>query len=102
MMTRPAFTPGPWRIHPDDRKASYNDYRIVASDGATIVSRGYEGLDGGVENHDDALLIAAAPDLYLQLNELLADICPFGIGCSCDSAALHDDARAALAKADGR
>jgi hypothetical protein len=70
-MTEPKFIPGPWRVAPfcDDRR------------GLAFVEAGWqpEREDGSYDseiivttsNHADAHLIAAAPDLYAELEELV-------------------------------
>ena len=88
------FTPGPWTQHESVR------------DCVTFIGRhGEENLflenaDGyfACQNESDAALIAAAPDLYEALKEMLeyAGI----IEERCDSVATNK-ARAAIAKAEG-
>lgn len=87
------FTPGPWRT-----KRHGDGWNIVAADGSEIVSAAWDysgGDDGGVYGKSDANLIAAAPELYAALSEILTTAIQV-------NASVYARSRAALAKAEGR
>ena len=94
--TTPGFTPGPW-------KADASGQHIRAADNQAI-ARVYDVEPYSLpETEANAHLIAAAPDLYAALKDVLAvasanaeDLDDGMVDPSCESA------RAALAKADGR
>ena len=114
MTDQPKWTKGPWPIKPT------GDFkRIVIGDGLVDGPGGYEVAEVYSDDCDrdeamaNAHLIAAAPDLYAALDDLLAayaepdqQICCGGHGCGCRGASVRDlaehRARAALAKARGQ
>ena len=101
-MNAPKFTPGPWRIDDD-----------VSGSGVYVDNDNYHGVDAGrgYLDHEtmtgfsvcahmslaDTRLIAAAPDLFESLRDLLADIAQPGEAWAAGSTV--ERARAALAKA---
>ena len=104
MTDQPKWTPGPWRAttHDHPEQGVYAGYRIAKMTGGEIQ-----------RDRANANLIAAAPDLYAALEDLLASyaepdqqICCGGHGCGCRGASVRDlaehHARAALAKARGQ
>lgn len=82
------FTKGPW-LH--------NDFQIIADD--TVIANCTYGARNS-NNANDARLIAAAPDLYEALKELIDMDVAYQRGQKVSDAV--DKARAALAKADGK
>ncbi|MCZ7496302.1 hypothetical protein O8B39_17515 [Agrobacterium rhizogenes] len=109
-------TPGPWGI-----EKTKNDWWVgqLGPDGKVdlIVARfptGREYSETYIDrNKSDALLVAAAPELLLALNELLEAyskpderLCCDGRDCGCMGSTVHQQAehyaRAAIAKAEGR
>ena len=91
-MAAPKFTPAPWKIE--------GDLSALPEDiGVGICNRSHDGDDWNVASvHSSAAnarLIAAAPDLYEALVDLLK-------GCACGSCGLCLRAGRALAKARGR
>ena len=93
------YTKGPWkceRVFPEN--ASREEYHVTDGKwgGETVA------ICGG--NQDNALLIAAAPDMLNLLhgmNDRLNDY--FGITDSCEGGDFfHDEIRAVIAKAEGR
>jgi hypothetical protein len=84
-------TPGPWTVDPEGEHA-------VEVEGATgaIVCTVYQPANDA----PDARLIAAAPELFKILNELIADQHILVDGCArCEE--LHDKAKAVIAAAIG-
>ena len=77
-------TPGPWVVVPGGDHYAH----IVGTDGRPI----------SVINRGNAALIAAAPDLYKALGQLLDDMGEDGLSVR---QAAKDQARAALTKARG-
>ncbi len=78
-MSAPAFTPGPWRIA---KRGEDEAFYVVERDEPNEPSRhayrvahvlDYNELQ---QNAANACLIAAAPDLYAALSNLLADLAP--------------------------
>lgn len=110
-MSAPTFTPGPWHLdrHDGFREPSTDDFAIVAP---TVICPAI--VWGGLrESEANANLIAAAPDLFAELRETLIalpdhsrdckgwDVSGTGAAC-CFFAERHRNARAVLAKAEGR
>ena len=103
-----AFTPGPWHLR---------DAEIVAHNGDLFICDPFHGSDRLLgkslpidQRSANARLIAAAPDLYEALKDLLADDSPVwpwanqvGIGkAEYDfRSAIVERARAALARVEG-
>ena len=84
------FTPGPWRIEEEP-------YLHVRSDQGCVFASDYT-------TEANASLIAAAPDLYEALNNIIAVIGAMqaiGTKPKLDGSRALDAARSALAKADG-
>lgn len=78
-MSETKFTPGPWRVK--------------AAAGGTAIVLATSGTPAIVNSHENARLIAAAPDLYAALEAVVA---------VADRATVEfDAARAALLKARG-
>lgn len=103
-MSETKFTPGPWRtVRPSD-----NPTKLYVRDCGGLIAEGpfpshYEGQDERFAKEVDqyeanARLIAAAPELYEALDQILDDMGNDGLSC-CQAA--KDQARAALAKARG-
>jgi hypothetical protein len=76
-------TPGPWMVHPLDRRA------VVGRDGDSAIADVHTWRD-----MDDALLIAAAPDLLEALR-----LCRDYLSCIPESAAGGDDEAVRLERA---
>jgi hypothetical protein len=97
------FTPGPWRYSFPEDHGIRNARQIYAGDIAII----FAGEEPPLITEGDARLIAAAPDLYTALSNMLALISRIDEIGNQDSSLTVDeansviDARAALAKADG-
>lgn len=110
-MTKPSFTPGPWR-----RKKSANYGNAIegkttrrhfdGDEGWRIVATYQEACDSQIAADQDANweangnLIAAAPELYDALEDLVSDIETDG-GVDTSVWPILDAAKAALAKARG-
>ena len=97
--TAGAFTPGPWAIVP----YGDGDSLVIHSDHASRVC--FLAMPGNLGSFDrikaNARLISAAPDLYEELNSLIAYA--QSVASLCDVHYAHiDKALAALAKAEGR
>lgn len=106
-------TPGPWEVEDDSQRidgiGTVRMYRVVAPNAAVVVEFSntdcseivYEDDSDGLGRHYDyqamanAQLIAAAPDLYRVLYEMLDVASPF------DAERTSLAAKAALAKARG-
>ena len=84
MSEQPKHTPGPWRVSKDTQS--------VVSRDAYICRARMMRMGQGVAN---AHLIAAAPDLLEALKAIVAFNTPLPCG-------LLEEARAAIAKAEGR
>ena len=72
-----AHTPGKWSVGFHDGSGAGEDgyFTIVSAGGAVVVRSGDSfGLGYGIEDADDATLIAAAPDLYEALQNLMNGI----------------------------
>lgn len=69
------FTPGPWVIQKerldDEMGIANGDFEITLEDGTE--TRGYIALVNGYNESNNAALIAAAPDLYAALEQLLSE-----------------------------
>lgn len=100
-MTKPAFTPGPWKAECVGIMGDYSNpddvYEVVADSefGGRICEYAKEG---------DARLIAAAPELYKAMRELVVVADGTMDADSADAYGLTSaiqSARAALRKADG-
>ena len=57
-MSRPKFTPGPWKI-----KAHGDRFRVIETDQETSVAI-VQNMGDSIERISNAELIAAAPDMY--------------------------------------
>jgi hypothetical protein len=89
-----AFTPGPWKLEPH---AKFADTQMYWVNGVTSV---------GTQCVADARLIAAAPDLFYAVNDLLGYLLPRPASAAAISTTPTPEyaiakARAALAKARG-
>ena len=99
-MTTTKHTPGPWK----QGDACFSDMRSIRSNGHRIAV-----ADGGIstsdaEDHANARLIAAAPDLLEALESLYHAANSIGED-TCDPVAFAgalEDARASIAKARGQ
>lgn len=109
-------TPGPWETDDDSQRidgiGAVRMYRVVAPSGAVVVEFSNSGCNEIVYEDDgegcgvhydeqamsNATLIAAAPELYDALDQLLDDMGDDGLSV-CQAA--KDQAKAALAKARG-
>ena len=103
--TRPAFTPGPWRILRQTPAEGFVGWLffVIQDHGernpiAPATLRTEDGVVAQV-TEQDAHLLAAAPDLYEALRQMLAHADRACGACVRDE---HVAARAALAKAEGR
>jgi hypothetical protein len=104
-VSAPAFTPGPW--HADFGEV----FRIREADGSSVAYTQFVHLKGRRDSEEvtaNACLIAAAPELYASLIELLeplerasAELVAHGKALDQNGEAAFDRARAALAKARG-
>jgi len=93
-MTETKFTPGPWSA---TAWGAFGDFEINGADGAYRIAtvNGNDGLDEPTDfpSAANADLIAAAPDLYAMLQELLV--------WTAQKGDWRVAVRAALAKAEG-
>ena len=121
MTDQPKWTPGPWAME-TVRTSCGTCHRIGPFPRPAYASKPegwacvYDDYPPGVGSPDllaNSRLMAAAPDLYAALDDLLASyaepdqqICCGGHGCGCRGASVRDlaehHARAALAKARGQ
>jgi hypothetical protein len=75
-MSKPKFTPGPYRISPFEIQAGGFDRIIMADDGFLIATCEGRSVE---ENHANATLFSAAPDLHesvrkaIQLSSIACD-----------------------------
>ena len=94
--TKPKFTPGPWSIekseYPDGAGYCYINAKDKNIGGDVIVFQ-------GINNMANAALIAAAPEMYALLSNILNDLETDGIISLNDNAA--NDIQMLLAKARG-
>ena len=108
-MSKPTFTPGPWRIVVAPLTAKGPTHRRIVAD-AKNWGQPITVITANVSKNGNADLISAAPDLYVALDRLLGLIeheagCPDGgfpldgtdVSTECDVCI----ARAALTKARG-
>ncbi len=104
-MTKPAFTPGPWRIEQRPSSgygASSAPYEICASGSQSMTIALLNGRESS-EISANARLIAAAPDMYDALVVLSSMSGVVNLGKRVPAiAAWLDEALAAIAKAEGR
>lgn len=78
MITKPKYTPGPWRCDPEGKIWSESKTELICekvcypkvAEVASYLSQG----DSGDEGHANANLIAAAPDLLEALKDLVSQI----------------------------
>lgn len=93
-----AHTPGPWMVSPRTPGIIIRDYTPISDEGELIASaHGYSNsgyFPSDEEGVANARLIAAAPELYASLKEMLE-------WCIWDTE-YAARARAALAKAEGK
>lgn len=89
--TEPKFTPGPWR-----RSAFEDDWAIRGAKCDRVIARPNCNIDDASAN---AALIAAAPEMYALLSNILNDLETDGSISPNDNAA--NDIRMLLAKARG-
>lgn len=88
------FTPGPWRAEvPSHRGKHCVD--VFGSDGRPV-TRDLDSWRGPGEAEANALLMAAAPELFEVLRDIVTYVSP---GDDVPFATMLDDARAILAKA---
>ena len=112
MADEPKWTPGPWAVERNKRTWGWVDV-VGPSLGVGGPTQATDlTLADEVKRIAEAHLIAAAPDLYAALDDLLASyaepdqqICCGGHDCGCRGASVRDlaehHARAAIAKARG-
>ena len=112
-MSAPGFTPGPWKADADDKLNPDRSFGIVApwrdgdSEGTVVIAE-VTSAETEEQARRDADLLAAAPDLYAALREMVecedaAENHPEGWEALFERFAYAlQDARAALAKAEGR
>ncbi len=62
---KPKFTPGPWRVVDTREEDCDTDYEVATEDGWLVAVLGNDHLDIEEAN---AALIAAAPEMYDELN----------------------------------
>jgi hypothetical protein len=98
MKNETKFTPGPWEIA---RYQNHIGYSIWAKDAGCIAERWYPSEKENAPIAENAHLIAAAPDLFEALKNLLADIVNYQTinNLGGENNACQVAARAALAKA---
>ena len=102
---RAQFTPGPWVVKSTDE--DINTKTIIDSNEFWIakVLNFNRASDDIRESQANAALIAAAPAMYEALNALVevfpsvVKMTPYGV--TMDISKIHDDAKAALAQAEG-
>ncbi len=95
-MADAAHTPGPWEFGKHTTRAMYVE---VDGPGAWGLARVYLKVGAGIGN---AKLIAAAPDLFVSLNEMVAELLAHAsLGLNDDEVAMLKRAEAAIAKAKG-
>ena len=63
IMTKPAFTPGPWKVSGKVVKLGPDNYLTVIAPDRWVAHI----MDGCQKSEEDACLIAAAPDMYEAL-----------------------------------
>lgn len=96
------YTPGPWRLLPGFQYLGRMSVTLQTGNGKLNLARIFlNGPTTREEGTENAHLIAAAPELYEALKELLSDIGYSEANLVPVSKALKQQARAALAKADG-
>ncbi len=115
MADEPKWTPGPWAVCGDGKRVKPEPLDLFFAPIAET-HQAIRWVDGNWQHQGgaeaNAKLIAAAPDLYAALDDLLASyaepdqqICCGGHGCGCRGASVRDlaehHARAAIAKARG-
>lgn len=93
-------TPGPWRLcQLSNDEATYGTnagrFIVVSNDGG-------DEITGAIHNDDDAILIATAPELLEALTQLLGRLDHHGNIDLVREEGPIQDARAAIAKAEGR
>ena len=107
MTTKTAqFTPGPWVVKSTDE--DINTKTIIDSNEFWIAKvLNFNRVSDDIrESQANAALIAAAPAMYEALNALVevfpsvVKMTPYGV--TMDISKIHDDAKAALAQAEGR
>ena len=93
-------TPGEWFVHTDQVGGGFRISAEATKGIAMATQRDPHPLNGGAISWDEARcnaqLIAAAPELFSALNELLGHVSSVQVG------SVYDEARAALAKATGQ
>lgn len=73
-MTKPKFTPGPWTALIQGKDSEYID--VIDKNGRFICGC-FENIPREEEPIANAALIAAAPDMYEALEEILSDLYTF-------------------------
>jgi hypothetical protein len=97
-----SITPGPWEASQAIRHG-YTVYSKAPPNYESIVGcEDEEGRYGAVRFAADAHLIAAAPELLKALNRTLAQYEALLTDCGLSSAETLTEARAAIAKAEGK
>jgi len=94
-----SITPGPWVIDLDWLPDEHPDWRCI------IIESGDKHFRTRVSGHmgeANARLIAAAPDLLAALNRVLPQYVALLNSCGLRSLSTVDQARAAIAKAEGK
>ena len=97
-MSETKWTKGPWIY---DRGVDVVE--VAGGDGPAIADLHTSGVDLDVENRANGHLIAAAPELYAALLDVIAENTGQPKSCGCKYSCIHtgDNAMAALAKARG-
>jgi len=107
-MNTPKHTPGPWKVEPGINHIKVWGERPKTGPSliAEVRNEGTAHSTSGAREQANAVLIAAAPAMYDALRELtnafalVVKMTPYGV--SMDVSKVHDNARAALAQAEGR
>jgi len=90
-----SITPGPWNIYFNAQDDLVIRKMFPDGQESHVVAHCYSGFD-------NARLIAAAPDLLAALNRVLPQYVALLNSCGLRSLSTVDQARAAIAKAEGR
>ena len=102
-MSEPKHTPGPWVVDYSPKTGRPLGITAPGDEGipgavGCVVRRNGIGLPGSETAQANARLIAAAPDLL----RILGELCRYAEGANSKVDDLIDEARAAIAKAEGR
>ena len=99
-MNNTTHTPGPWAVNKSDTCLI-----MVSKEISPGVTQHIADVQYNKERYANAHLIAAAPAMYEALNALVevfpsvVKMTPYGV--TMDISKIHDDAKAALAQAEG-